>query len=44
MYKFIEFEKTRPDFYVTLAWAALFAVAGSRLGLAWGDWMRKVKR
>ena len=43
-YKYLTAEKTTIEFYKTLGWALCFAIAGSRLGLAWGDWMRKVKR
>lgn len=33
-----------PDFWRGMMWAAVFAVASTRLGLGWGDWMRKIKR
>lgn len=38
----------RPDepsvFWTEMALAAVFAIATTRLGFAWGDWMRRVRR
>lgn len=37
-------EKTFSSFAQNIGLAIVFAVVASRLGLAWGDWMRKVRR
>ena len=37
-------EKTGLEFWVVMALALIFAVVGSRLGLASGNWLRRVRR
>jgi hypothetical protein len=43
-YAFVAAEKTRGQFWITMAVAVVAAMITSRLGLAWGDWMRRMKR
>ena len=43
-YAFIASEKTRGAFWLTMAFAVVAAMVTSRLGLAWGDWMRRMRR
>ena len=43
-YKFAVVEKTPGTFLLVLAVALIVAVLTSRLGLGWGDWMRRVRR
>jgi hypothetical protein len=38
------YEKTRAEFWWGLASAFLAAILTTRIGLAWGDWMRRVRR
>jgi hypothetical protein len=37
-------EKTRGEFLLGLAFAFVAAILTTRIGLAWGDWMRRVRR
>jgi hypothetical protein len=41
---FFPFEATRTAFWSTMGLAFLCAILTSRLGLAWGEWMRGVRR
>jgi hypothetical protein len=42
---FVDVEQTAQAFWTgMLLWAPLFAVLSTRLGLAWGNWMRGVRR
>jgi hypothetical protein len=43
-YKFQIAEKTRSEFWVVMAVALLVSIVTARLGLAWGDWMRRMRR
>ncbi len=43
-YKFELAEKTRAEFWLVIAIALVAGVISSRLGFAWGDWMRRVRR
>ncbi|HET8891425.1 MAG TPA: hypothetical protein VFQ41_21155 [Candidatus Angelobacter sp.] len=43
-YKFAVAEKTAAAFLLTLAAALVAAIVTTRLGLAWGNWMRRVRR
>ena len=43
-YKFEVAEKTIGAFLLTMAVAFLASIVTTRLGLAWGDWMRRVRR
>src|ERR1700733_11433251 len=43
-YAMVGAEKTRGAFWITMAFAVVAAMLTSRLGLAWGDWMRRMKR
>jgi hypothetical protein len=37
-------EKTRAEFWLGLLIAFAAAIVTTRVGLAWGDWMRRVRR
>ena len=41
---FVPFERTRFEFWLRMAEALLIAILSTRVGLAWGDWMRRVRR
>jgi hypothetical protein len=43
-YQFQAAEKTRAEFWITMAAALVVSVVTARLGLAWGDWMRRMRR
>jgi hypothetical protein len=43
-YKFIAVEKTRVEFWIVMAMALVVSIITTRLGLAWGDWMRRLRR
>jgi hypothetical protein len=43
-HEFSYWEKTRPEFWIGMGIALLAAIITTRIGLAWGDWMRRVKR
>jgi len=43
-YQFEAAEKTRGEFWMLMAVAVLASIITSRLGLAWGDWMRRMRR
>ncbi len=43
-YKFQIAEKTRGEFWATMAAALVISIIAARLGLAWGDWMRRMRR
>ncbi len=43
-YKFQIAENTRGEFWTTMAAALLVSIVTARLGLAWGDWMRRLRR
>lgn len=43
-YKFEVAEKTPGEFWATMAVAAVISILTARLGLAWGDWMRRMRR
>lgn len=43
-YKFAVVEKTTGAFLLTMAAALFFSILTSRLGLGWGDWMRRARR
>jgi len=43
-HQFDFYEKTRTEFWVGMAIAFACAFLMTRIGLAWGDWMRRVKR
>jgi hypothetical protein len=38
------YETTRTQFWLGMAFAFVAAIVTTRVGLAWGDWMRKVRR
>jgi hypothetical protein len=38
------YEKTRADFWLGMTFAFGAAIVTTRIGLAWGDWMRRVRR
>jgi hypothetical protein len=40
---FVTLEST-PEFWANIGLAMIFAMASMRLGMAWGDWMRRVRR
>jgi len=41
---FVPFERTRFEFWFRMAEALVIAILSTRCGLAWGDWMRRVRR
>ncbi|HWF37659.1 MAG TPA: hypothetical protein VG322_04010 [Candidatus Acidoferrales bacterium] len=41
---FFPAERTAGEFYLVLAEAFTLAILSSRLGMAWGEWVRKVRR
>ena len=43
-YQFQIAEKTRGEFWITLIAALVVSVITARLGLSWGDWMRRIRR
>jgi hypothetical protein len=43
-YKFQIAEKTRGEFWAVLAAALVVSIVTARLGFAWGDWMRRMRR
>jgi hypothetical protein len=43
-YKFAVAEKTPSEFWGTMAVAVVISILAARLGLAWGDWMRRMRR
>jgi hypothetical protein len=43
-HEFWIYEQTRAGFWVGIASAFVAAIVTTRVGLAWGDWMRKVRR
>ena len=43
-YKFEVAEKTPGEFWATMAVAVVVSILTARLGLAWGDWMRRMRR
>jgi hypothetical protein len=43
-HEFKIYEKTSAQFWLGMAYAVLGAVLTTRIGLAWGEWMRRVKR
>lgn len=42
-YKFVV-EKTRAEFWTMMAMAFVVSIVTTRIGLAWGDWMRRLRR
>lgn len=43
-YKFEPSEQTRGEFWIVMGIAVLASIVTSRVGLAWGDWMRRLRR
>jgi hypothetical protein len=43
-YLFVPLEKTAAEFSWNMAWAAALSVLTVRLGLGWGEWMRRIRR
>jgi hypothetical protein len=43
-HEFYAWEKTRAQFYLGMVVAFVAAILTTRIGLAWGDWMRRVRR
>jgi hypothetical protein len=41
---FVPFERTHSEFWLRMAEALVIAVLSTRIGLAWGDWLRRVRR
>lgn len=44
LHQFDYYEKTRGQFWLGMVIAFVAAILMTRVGLAWGDWMRRVKR
>jgi hypothetical protein len=43
-HEFYAWEKTSAQFWLGMAFAFVAAILTTRVGLAWGDWMRRVRR
>ena len=43
-YKFEPTEQTRAGFWIVMGLALVTSVITTRIGLAWGDWMRRLRR
>jgi hypothetical protein len=43
-WEFTAYEKTRAEFWVGMGIALVASIISARLGLAWGDWMRRIRR
>jgi hypothetical protein len=43
-WEFQAYEKTRPEFWVGMAIALVATILSVRIGLLWGDWMRRMNR
>jgi hypothetical protein len=43
-WEFNSYEKTRGEFWIGMGIALIVTVISARLGLAWGDWMRRIRR
>ncbi len=41
---FLPLEKTAGEFWTAMAGAPVAAILSARLGLAWGEWMRRIRR
>lgn len=44
VHEFIVYEKTNVQFWWGMAYAVLAAILTTRIGLAWGEWMSRLKR
>ena len=43
-YEFVSLEKTAGQFWKEMAFAVLAAAVTTRLGIGWGDWMKRIRR
>ena len=43
-WEFNAYEKTRSEFWVGMAIALVATIIATRIGMVWGDWLRRVKR
>src|SRR5204863_8834673 len=43
-YLFFATEPTRGAFWMEMSLAAVCAIVSARLGMAWGDWMQRIRR
>lgn len=43
-WEFHSYEKTRSEYWIGMAIALVATVISARIGLLWGDWMRRVRR
>lgn len=43
-WEFNSYEKTRGEFWIGMGIALIVTIISARLGLAWGDWMRRIRR
>jgi hypothetical protein len=43
-WEFTSYEKTRAEFWIGMGIALVASIISARLGLAWGDWMRRIRR
>ena len=43
-HEFYVWEKTRAEFWLGMVFAFVAAILTTRVGLAWGDWMQRVRR
>ena len=43
-WEFSSYEKTRAEFWIGMGIALVASMISARLGLAWGDWLRRIRR
>jgi hypothetical protein len=43
-WEFSSYEKTRAEFWIGMGIALVVSMISARLGLAWGDWLRRIRR
>ena len=41
---FVELEKTPGQFWTEMAYAVVAGIVTTRLGISWGNWMRRIRR
>ena len=43
-WEFQSYEKTRVEFWIGMVIALLATILSARVGMLWGDWMRRIRR
>ena len=43
-WEFSSFEKTRAEFWIGMGIALVVTIIATRIGILWGDWMRRIRR